>query len=154
MQQMLREIRCYLWDNSTACFKIVGIWSREEFRSVICFYEQKTFAHRNSSPTDFSMLLTSLWCSMSEDGAESLQMSEQLPPQPIKDGSESSSSSGTDIVKTTSNNTCEVAGSTIMLKWQRQFVNGCEVNSHTSTEMEFLKSPENGDNTSICLVIM
>jgi len=41
---------------------------------------------------------------MSENGAESLQMSEQLPPQLIKDGSGSSTSSVTDIVKTTSHN--------------------------------------------------
>jgi hypothetical protein len=36
---------------------------------------------------------------MSEDGAESLQLSEQLPPQRIKDGSESSKISGTDFLK-------------------------------------------------------
>jgi hypothetical protein len=42
---------------------------------------------------------------MSEDGAERLQMSEQLAPQRIKDGSESSTISGTVFVKTTSHNT-------------------------------------------------
>jgi hypothetical protein len=42
---------------------------------------------------------------MSEDGTESLQMSERLPPQRIKDGSESSATSGTDFAKTTIHNT-------------------------------------------------